>query len=201
MICRLLSSDPNLCFDKVQEKISIFSENEYLLEVTSNQTSLQQHSRKRPSILTAFKLCCVLRQARLLSVWLVAGPCLRHCRLTAVPKRIQYVADYYYYVPPAPPPSEASPSRAWLPVYVQLQGFKFIISVFLNFNFEICDSMLKLEWIGINLPVNLNLRSKFKLNLLCSLDGSTAVAQRLSGSGKGQADSSSPQHSCQDCQC
>ena len=109
MICRLLSSDPNLCFDKVQEKISIFSENEYLLEVTSNQTSLQQHSRKRPSILTAFKLCCVLRQARLLSVWLVAGPCLRHCRLTAVPKRIQYVADYYYYVPPAPPPLRGFP--------------------------------------------------------------------------------------------
>ena len=41
----------------------------------------------------------------------------------------------------------------------------------LNFNFEMCDSTLKLELIGINLQVNLNLnfRSKpeFKLTLTC----------------------------------
>ena len=37
-----------------------------------------------------------------------------------------------------------------------------------------CDSTLKLEVIEINVPVNLNFRSKFrvKLNLLSRLDGS-----------------------------
>ena len=43
----------------------------------------------------------------------------------------------------------------------------------LNFNFELCDSTLKLEFIGIDLQVNLNLNFlskpefKFKLTLTC----------------------------------
>ena len=64
--------------------------------------------------------------------------------------------------------------------HIPRQGFKFKPLLFLNFNFEICDSTLKLEMIGINLPVNLNLnfRSKFNLNLLqvCRLDGSCCPA-------------------------
>ena len=49
-------------------------------------------------------------------------------------------------------------------------------SAFFNSNFEIRDSTLKLDMIGINFSVNLNLnfRSKFKLtqSFLCRLDGS-----------------------------
>jgi len=41
----------------------------------------------------------------------------------------------------------------------------------LNLNFEVCDSTLKLELIGINLQVNLNLnfqsKPEFKLTLTC----------------------------------
>ena len=53
---------------------------------------------------------------------------------------------------------------------MQMQDFKFKTTAFLSFNFEMCDRTLKLEMIGINLTVNLNLnfQGKFqaKLNLL-----------------------------------
>ena len=47
--------------------------------------------------------------------------------------------------------------RRLLPVHVPRQGLKFKTSAFLNSNFEICDNTLKLDMIGVDLPVNVNL--------------------------------------------
>ena len=56
--------------------------------------------------------------------------------------------------------------------------FKFTTPAFLtNFNFKICDSTLKLNVIGINMPIKLNIQSKFKLNLLQFADSTAAAAQ------------------------
>ena len=55
-----------------------------------------------------------------------------------------------------------------------MQSFKFIISGFLNFNFKICDSTLKLEMLGIN-----QLASKLELELLKQVQVELALQARL----------------------
>ena len=64
------------------------------------------------------------------------------------------------------------------------QGLNLKPGLFWNFNFEMCDSLFKLEIIGINLPVNLNLNfptwlSEAKSSWTCfKFAGSTAAASR-----------------------
>ena len=49
---------------------------------------------------------------------------------------------------------------------------------FLNFNFESCDSTLKLEMTGIHLP---DCQNRFKLNFFCRLDGNRCHSSGTAG--------------------